>query len=63
MSEPTHFYLRPVKGRLVRDPNTQAPLSAEGVRKPRNTYWVRRLRAGDVVELPTMTVEETRIDG
>lgn len=72
MREPTHFYLRAVDGRLGRDPKTRAPLSEKGERKPRNTYWIRRLRSGDVVEikdphmtveLPTMTVEEPRTDG
>jgi hypothetical protein len=70
VSEATHFHLKPVEGRLVRDPKTQAKLSADGERKPRNSYWIRRLRAGDVVKYepepvakaPIVT-EESKTDG
>ncbi len=66
MNEATHFYLKFVEGRLVRDPKTRAQLSAKGERKPRNTYWIRRLRSGDIVEVKNdsnMTVEESRTNG
>ena len=45
------FYLRAVEGRLARDPKTQVPLSEKGERKPKTSYWIRRLRSGDVVEV------------
>lgn len=46
------FCLRPAEGRLVRDPRTREPLPAEGATKPKDLYWLRRLRDGDVVEVP-----------
>lgn len=40
------------EGRRLRDPVTHAHLEPDQVREvPRNTYWVRRLRDGDVVEV------------
>jgi len=35
---------------IVRDPDTGKPLAAEGEKKPKTSYWLRRLRDGDVVE-------------
>jgi hypothetical protein len=37
---------------VVMDPdNTGATLSAEGEEKPKNTYWLRRLADGGVIEV------------
>jgi len=48
----SHFFLRPVLGRLVRDPQqNMAQLPAAGARKPRTSFWIRRIRSGDVVEV------------
>ena len=41
--------LKPKKGLLVRDPETREPLKAAGETKPRNTYWLRRLKEGSAV--------------
>src|SRR5688572_11173965 len=50
MPQPTQLYLLPaVPGSLVRDPVTLEPLPAAGTLKPETTYWLRRLRDGDVV--------------
>lgn len=38
-------------GLIVRDPVTCEPLPAEGAEKPRDQYWLRRLRDGDVIEV------------
>lgn len=35
----------------VRDPITKQHLKAEGESKPRSNYWIRRIAAGDVVEV------------
>ncbi|ATG74328.1 hypothetical protein AN401_11730 [Zobellella denitrificans] len=43
-------FVKPAPGRFVRDPLTLAPLAAEGERKPRSSYWLKRLRDGDVIE-------------
>jgi len=44
------LFLIPRDGLTVRDPKTREPLRAEGERKPRSSYWLRRLKDGDVVE-------------
>lgn len=67
---PTYFYLRAVEGRLTRDPTTKVPLSAKGERKPKTSFYIRRVRSGDAEEIedPNMTaelltIEEPRTDG
>lgn len=43
------IFIKPADGRQVRDPVTKEPLYAEGDSKPRNSYWLRRIKDGDVV--------------
>jgi hypothetical protein len=44
------MHVKPADGRKVMDPRTKRHIPAEGIRvSERDTYWVRRLRAGDVV--------------
>lgn len=43
--------LKPREGVQVRDPRNAEPLPKEGARVPRNAYWLRRLRDGDVTEV------------
>lgn len=45
--------IKPAPGRAVRDPRTMQLLSGSGERKPRSSYWLRRLADGDVVEVET----------
>lgn len=52
MSE--RLILKPVDGRRVRRPDGR-PLSALGELVVVNTYWSRRLAAGDVVGTPPVT--------
>lgn len=47
----TELHLKPVSGLTVRDPETLQPLAEKGERKPRNAYWLRRLKDGDVTEV------------
>ncbi|MEQ5119499.1 DUF2635 domain-containing protein [Morganella morganii] len=47
----TELYLKPAPGVTVRDPETLQPLAEKGERKPRTTYWLRRLKDGDVTEV------------
>jgi len=43
--------IKPADGLTVRDPETRHPLAAKGETKAKNSYWMRRLRDGDVVEV------------
>jgi len=48
------FKIKPAdKNVNVRDPETYEPLKATGEEKPRNEYWLRRLKDGSVVEVKT----------
>jgi hypothetical protein len=42
------------KGLIVRDPVTRKPLAEEGEMKMVNTYWLRRIKDGDVVRTKTI---------
>ena len=42
-------FLKPKPGLLVRDPTTLQPLPESGREVAPNSYWQRRLLAGDVV--------------
>lgn len=59
MIETTHFYLVAVEGRLTRDPVTKVPLSEKPQRKPRNQFYMRRVRSGDA----KIVTKEPRNDG
>ncbi len=43
--------IKPADGKAIRDPFTLKLLAPEGEEKPRNSFWIRRLAAGDVVEV------------
>ncbi|EKO9886184.1 DUF2635 domain-containing protein [Escherichia coli] len=43
--------IKPAAGKAIRDPLTMKLLTPEGEEKPRNSFWIRRLAAGDVVEV------------
>ena len=47
------FKIKPVSGAAVRDPETKELLVKGGELKPRNSYWLRRQRDGDVEEVKT----------
>jgi hypothetical protein len=49
-------FVKPAPGLKVRDPITHKHLPESGREVPDNTYWMRRLNAGDVV-LATPTPE------
>lgn len=36
--------IKPLNGLIVRDPETREPLKAGGEEKPRNPYWLRRIK-------------------
>lgn len=39
------------KGLIVRDPNDGKPLKETGEEKPRNIYWLRRIKDKSVVDM------------
>ena len=45
----TEMFVKPAPGLLVRHPNTKK-LDPDGETVPRNAYWNRRLKDGDVVK-------------
>lgn len=45
----TRVRVKPAEGRLVRDPDTYQALPADGAPVEMNSYWQRKLLAGDVV--------------
>ncbi len=47
----TTLHIKPRAGVTVRDPRSGRALARTGEHKPRITYWLRRLRDGDVIEL------------
>lgn len=58
------FEIKPaVKGKLVkmvRDPVTYEALKVAGEIKPRNSYWLRRIKEGDVIEASTAVQKEEK---
>jgi hypothetical protein len=44
------LFVTPAPGLKVRDPKSGLHLSADGQRVPRDSYWLRRLADGDVIE-------------
>ncbi len=47
------LYLKPAGSVKVRDPRNGEHLATAGAELPRNYYWLRRLKDGDVVEVKT----------
>ena len=61
------IYIKPVAGRSVRDPNTLEVIKPEGEYKPRDGYWLKRVKDGDCViakapPAPVEAVELTKDD-
>ncbi len=54
--------VKPQKGLLVRDPETRQPLKATGEEKPRNPYWLRRIKDKSVVEVTVKTATTKEAD-
>ncbi|MUK76203.1 DUF2635 domain-containing protein [Aliivibrio fischeri] len=52
--------IKPQKGLLVRDPITRTPLNEKGEIKPRNTYWLRRIKDESVIELDKTSKEKVK---
>ncbi len=52
--------VKPQKGLLVRDPITREPLKATGEEKPRNPYWLRRIKDKSVTLVSTAKATKTK---
>lgn len=50
MPYPTTMFVRPAVGLKIRDPETGNYLPEPGQIVPRSSFWLRRLKDGDVVE-------------
>ena len=44
-------FIKPVSKGLVRDPISKIPLKETGEKKLLSTFWRRRLKQGDVIEV------------
>lgn len=45
----TTLKIKPTAGMIARDPQTLQVLAEQGEEKPRNSYWLKRLKDGDVI--------------
>jgi len=45
------MYVVPKKGKIVRDPLSGIAVPADGRNVPNNSFWRRRVKAGDVDEV------------
>jgi len=56
------LYLKPAPGIRVRDPHTGQHLPEAGAELPKNRYWLRRLKDGDVVKANLSKKATTKSD-
>ncbi len=49
------MFIKPAAGLPVLDPITRRPIPDEGIEVPESTYWLRRVRGGDVSVVPAPT--------
>lgn len=55
--------LAPAPGCIVRDPATYLELPPEGLAVEMDSYWIRRLNAGDVLEVPPASAAPAKSAG
>jgi hypothetical protein len=48
--------IKPKSGLIIRDPETLEQLAIKGEDKPRSSYWLKRLKDGDVELVETNQV-------
>jgi len=57
------FHIKPTNPEaIIRDPITRRPLTAGGEEKPKDHFWMRRLRDGDVQELTKKEIADLKKD-
>ncbi|MBW6402081.1 DUF2635 domain-containing protein [Roseomonas sp. HJA6] len=52
---PERIFVRPAEGRRVRLPGDGSPIPPEGMEVDRDTFVIRRLADGDLLEVPPQT--------
>jgi len=57
------FFIKPKEGYRVKDPVTKTPLPVDGKEVSINSYWLRRIKSGDVIKVdkPANTLETDKI--
>jgi hypothetical protein len=45
------IFVKPAPGLIITDPGTGSFLPGDGLLVPRNGFWLRRLKDGDVIEV------------
>ena len=54
------IFVKPASGKRVLDPKTKKELPEMGMEVPKNSYWLRRLRDGDVESPPVRGSKELK---
>lgn len=54
------IYVKPAPGRLVRHPETGEIVPEGGMAVPRVSYWLRRVKDGDVVQCANPMADDSR---
>ncbi len=55
------MFVKPAPGVKVRDPISKFHIPDEGAEVPESSYWIRRLRSGDVVRTAAPVVINVQI--
>lgn len=53
--------VKPAPDLQVRDPFTKQPLPADGAEVPASTYWLRRIKDGDVLVVSSDTKPQPQV--
>lgn len=56
--EDLKIFVKPKQGLVIRDPMTKYPIASEGMDVPENSYWLRRLKSGDVVLVSNVQIPD-----
>lgn len=57
------MFVKPAHGVKVRDPDSRLHLPEEGREVPESSFWIRRLRAGDVVQVTQQQPVQAKAKG
>ena len=54
------MFIKPKTGLMIRDPEMEDFLPSAGREVSKNSYWIRRLRDGDVLESKPVKVKQDK---